>query len=229
MNKSKILIVDDEQDIREILQFNLENEGFTAELAASAEEALPKIEKGKFSLVLLDVMMGRMSGFQLAKILKDNGNHTPIIFLTAKNTENDMLTGFSIGADDFIRKPFSIKEVIVRIKSLLKRTQTPENNTEKSKIEINNRFSINLDKKSIDIDGNTLTLTKKEFEVLILLVQNEERIFTRDEILSRIWQHEIVLDRTIDVHIAKIRKKLGVFASCIVKRSGYGYYFKSNL
>jgi DNA-binding response OmpR family regulator len=224
--KQKILIVDDEQDICEILQYNIENEGFETKSALSAESALPMLEKERFSLILLDIMMGKMSGFQLAKLLKDKGNDIPIIFLTAKDTENDMLTGFSIGADDFIRKPFSVKEVIARIKNVLRRAQ-PVSERQKSRIEINERFSIDLNRKTVEIDGKSLLFTKKEFEILTLLAQNPQRVFSREEILDKVWRDEIVLDRTVDTHIAKIRKKLGAAGDCIVNRNRYGYSFCS--
>lgn len=221
--KSKILIVDDEADIREILQFNLENEGFTVETADSAEKALLMLS-APFQLILLDVMMGGMSGFKMADALRKMGNRTPIIFLTAKNTENDLLTGFSIGGDDYISKPFSIKEVIVRIKSVLRRTET-----EKQKAEIIfETLVINLDAKTAVIDGVLLDLTKTEFNILSLLANNEGKTFSRTEILNRAWsENSFVLDRTVDVHIARLRKKLGRYGEFIENRSGYGYWFKS--
>lgn len=221
--KSKILIVDDEADIREILQFNLENEGFAVETADSAEKALIMLSTS-FQLILLDVMMGGMSGFKMADALRKMGNHTPIIFLTAKDTENDLLTGFSLGGDDYITKPFSIKEVLVRIKSVLRRTET-----EKQKKElIFGSLVINLDAKTASIDGVLLDLTKTEFNILALLASNEGRTFSRSEILSRAWSESaIVLDRTVDVHIARLRKKLGKYDEFIENRSGYGYWFKS--
>jgi DNA-binding response OmpR family regulator len=221
--KSKILIVDDEADIREILQFNLENEGFEVETADSAETALKVLSK-QFQLILLDVMMGEMSGFKMADALRKMGNDTPIIFLTAKNTENDLLTGFSIGGDDYISKPFSIKEVLVRIKSVLRRTETEKQKTEI----IFDSLVINMEAKTAVINGLMLDLTKTEFNILALLASNEGRTFSRSEILNRAWsENAIVLDRTVDVHIARLRKKLGKYGNFIENRSGYGYWFKS--
>jgi len=219
----KILIVDDEADIREILQFNLENEGFAVEVTDSAEKALQMLS-APFQLILLDVMMGGMSGFKMADALRKMGNQTPIIFLTAKDTENDLLTGFSLGGDDYISKPFSIKEVIVRIKSVLRRTET-----EKQKNElIFDTLIINLDAKTAAVDDVLLDLTKTEFNILALLSANEGRTFSRSEILNRAWtETAIVLDRTVDVHIARLRKKLGKYGELIENRSGYGYWFKS--
>lgn len=221
--KSKILIVDDEADIREILQFNLENEDFAVETADSAEKALQMLS-APFQLILLDVMMGGMSGFKMADALRKMGNQTPIIFLTAKNTENDLLTGFSIGGDDYISKPFSIKEVIVRIKSVLRRTETEKQKTEL----IFGTLVINQDAKTAVIDNVLLDLTKTEFNILAVLASHEGRTFSRTEILDRAWSDSaIVLDRTVDVHIARLRKKLGKYGDFIENRSGYGYWFKS--
>ena len=222
----RILIVDDEEDLCEILQFNLENEGFKTEVVYSAEEAIKKpIEK--FSLILLDVMMGKMSGFRFAeKIRREMKLTIPIIFLTAKNTENDTLTGFTIGADDYISKPFSIKEVIARVKAVILRTTTDSEDFDNI-IKIDGLEFIN-DKKKVVIDNEVVNLTKKEFEILKLFLQNIGQIFSREDILNRIWTDEvIVVDRTVDVNIARIRKKIGKYGKKIINRSGYGYCFES--
>lgn len=222
-----ILIVDDETDIREILQFNLENEGYDIDLAESAEEAA-KLLSPKHKLILLDIMMGGISGFKFADQLRKEGNSTPIIFLTAKNTENDMLTGFSIGADDFIAKPFSIKEVIARVKSVLKRTLS-ENESNNRNILSVDTLIIDLDKKSVSIDGSPIELTKTEFNILVLLTQNTGKIFSRADILDKAWKDDgIVLERTVDVHIARLRKKIGRYGDLILNRTGYGYTFNSD-
>ena len=221
----KILIVDDEEDLCEILQFNLENEGFKTEIAYSAEEALEKSLEN-FSVILLDVMMGKMSGFKFAeKIRKEMQLKTPIIFLTAKTTENDTLTGFSLGADDFISKPFSIKEVIARVKAVTMRTSgNPNNNKETIKVK---GLELNIEKKQLIVDNVLVKLTKKEFEILKLFIQNIGRVFSRSDILERIWSDDvIVIDRTIDVNIARIRKKIGKYDKNIINRSGYGYCFE---
>lgn len=220
-----ILVVDDEADIREILQFNLENEGYKIDLAKSAEDALNKLNE-EHQLILLDVMMGELSGFKLADKLRKNGKNIPIIFLTAKNTENDMLTGFSIGADDYISKPFSIKEVIARIKSVLKRVSiNPNLNKEQELIEIED-LKIDLKSKTVSINGENIDLTKTEFNILLLLTQNLERTYTRSDILDKVWNNDgVVLDRTVDVHIARLRKKLGIYGDNIINRTGYGYSF----
>jgi len=223
-----ILIVDDEADIREILQFNLESEGYKVDTANSAENAL-EILQPAHKLILLDVMMGGMSGFKMAGLLRKQENDIPIIFLTAKDTENDMLTGFSAGGDDYISKPFSIKEVIARIKSVLKRTsRTEESKQTESKILAVNDLAIDLELKTLSVSGKSVKLTKTEFNILALLLRNQGRIFSREDILNKVWKDEsgtVVLERTVDVHIVRLRKKLGTYGDCIVNRTGYGYTF----
>ena len=225
--KQKILIVDDERDICEILDFNLSNEGYETTCAYSAEEAQKKLTPDT-SLILLDVMMGGMSGYKLAETLRRTDNHTPIIFLTAKDTENDMLTGFSVGGDDYISKPFSIKEVIARVKAVLKRQQTTKSKAAEipSKELVFDDLQINLTLKELIIGGEKITLTKTEFEILALLAQNPQRIFSREDFIEKIWaETPYITERTVDVHITRLRKKLGSKASLISNRSGYGYRF----
>lgn len=225
--KIHLLIVDDEIDIREILQFNLENEGYVVDLADSSEQALEKIENSTYHLILLDVMMGGISGYKMAEKLRKNNNDIPIIFLTAKNTENDVLTGFSIGADDFITKPFSVKEVIARVKSILKRTgKVDDSIINKSSIIIVKNLSIDIDRKEVCIDDQSVNLTKTEFEILLLLLKNQNKLFSRNDILTRVWhEDEYVLERTVDVHIARLRKKIGDYGKFIINKTGYGYCF----
>ena len=223
---SHILVVDDEQDLCEILKFNLETEGYNVETANSAEEAL---EMGieKFDLLLLDVMMGGMSGFALAKRLKETPLTAgiPIIFLTAKDTENATVTGFNLGADDYISKPFSIREVMVRVRAVLRRTKEKEG-VQPSNIVSYQGLELNLDKKSVSIDGEDIPFTKTEFEILHLLLDERGRVFSRQELIDRIWPKDVlVLDRTVDVNITRLRKKIGRFSKCIVTRLGFGYYF----
>jgi two-component system alkaline phosphatase synthesis response regulator PhoP len=222
----KLLIVDDEEDIREILQFNLENEGFQIDTASSGEEALEKISP-EYKLVLLDVMMDGISGFRVAEKMRKDNIQTPIIFLTAKGTENDMLTGFSVGADDYISKPFSIKEVIARVKAILRRGSdlVPAIHQQQEEIVIGD-MKLNLISKHLELNGKGVILTKKEFEILCLLMQHPQRIFTREEILQNVWKDEsYVLERTVDVHVARLRKKLDEYSIYITNRSGYGYSF----
>ena len=220
--EERILVVDDEKDICDILQFNLENEGYIVDVATSGEEALQKITD-VHQLVILDVMMGGISGFKTAESLRKNENYIPIIFLTAKNTENDMLTGFSLGGDDYISKPFSVKEVMARVKALLKRTSL-------IRMPAETKWSykglvIDIPTNRVTIDDSEVSLTKKEFEILSLMAQASPNVLTRSEILNSVWgDNEFVLDRTVDVHITRLRKKLGEYANIIVNRSGFGYY-----
>ena len=226
MDKQRILVVDDEEDLREILKFNLESEGYLVDTAPSAEEALKMLTE-EYDLILLDVMMGGMSGFKMAeKLRKDFHNSTPIIFLTAKDTENDMLTGFNIGGDDYISKPFSIKEVSARVKAVLKRAGSLNAVNKKQVIDIG-EMHIDLSTKCVSIHDQLIPITKKEFEILKLLLENKGNVFSREEILSRIWKDEVyVLDRTIDVNITRLRKKIGPYGKNIVTRLGFGYCFE---
>ena len=222
----KILVVDDEQDLLEILKFNLETEGYEVQTATSAEEA-QTLDIASFDLLLLDVMMGGMSGFALARLLKDDPQtaRVPIIFLTARDTENDTVTGFNLGADDYISKPFSLREVMVRVRAVLRRTAT-ENGEEEAHLITYQGIVMNLDKKTVAIDGEEIAFTKTEFELLHLLLDERGRVFSRQELIDRVWPKDVlVLDRTVDVNITRLRKKTGRFAKCIVTRLGFGYYF----
>ena len=221
----RILIVDDEEDLCEILQYNLTSEGYQTEIAHSAEEAL-KRPLGSFDLVLLDVMMGPMSGFKFAdKLRKDLKIDIPVIFLTAKDTENDILTGFSLGADDYVSKPFSINELAARIKAVLKRSYN-DKVINKSILQFN---GIDLDtvRKRLIINDERVELTKKEYEILKLLLENQGKVFSREDLLIKIWgQDVIVTQRTVDVNIARLRTKLGQYGSSLRNKTGYGYFFE---
>ena len=225
-SKKRILVVDDEQDLLEILKFNLETEGYEVSTACSAEEALT-LNVGTFDLLLLDVMMGGMSGFAMAKRLKTDPAtaNIPIIFLTARDTENDTVTGFNLGADDYISKPFSIREVLVRIRAVFRRTASPSEQQAPQVIRYQG-IEMNLGKKTVSIDGEEIPFTKTEFELLHLLLEERGRVFSRQELIDRIWPKDVlVLDRTVDVNITRLRKKIGRFSKCIVTRLGFGYYF----
>lgn len=225
---ARILVVDDEQDLLEILKFNLETEGYEVVTATSAEDAL-QLDIASFDLLLLDVMMGGMSGFAMAHQLKDNPSTAPvpIIFLTARDTENDTVTGFNLGADDYISKPFSLREVMVRVRAVLRRT-AKENSEEEAKTLSYQGIVMNLDRKTVSVDGEDIPFTKTEFELLHLLLDERGRVFSRQELIERIWPKDVlVLDRTVDVNITRLRKKIGRFAKCIVTRLGFGYYFDS--
>jgi len=221
----RILIVDDEEDLCEILQYNLGNAGYITEVAHSAEEAI-KRDLGNIDLILLDVMMGPMSGFRFADKLKNEMEvNVPIIFLTAKDTENDILTGFSLGADDYISKPFSVNELMARVKAVIKRSQK-----EKIKSQAIIRygaFEIDTLKKRLLINDEKIELTKKEYEILKLLLENQAKVFSREDILMKVWgDGVIVTDRTVDVNITRLRTKLGSFGQNLRNKTGYGYYFE---
>ena len=219
------MVVDDEESLCEILQFNLEVEGYEVDVAYSAEEALER-DVASYDLLLLDVMMGAMSGFRIAQELKRNPAtaSVPIIFCTARDSEDDTVAGLNLGADDYISKPFSLREVIARVRSVLRRSTPP-----KSDNDIVSYLTLSLDRRSkrCTLDGNEVQLTKKEFEILALLLSNRGRIFSREEILERVWTDEVVvLDRTIDVNITRLRKKIGQYGHNITTRLGYGYGFE---
>ena len=219
----KILVVDDEPDLREILQCNLEAAGYDVDTASSAEEALQMMNRCP-SLVLLDVMMGGMSGFALAKVLREErGLKVPIIFLTAKDTEEDLLHGFSVGADDYISKPFSLQEVIARVKAVLRRAEVTESAERPTSAAL---LQLDAERKLVRIGSAEIPLSKKEFGILNILTANPGKVFSREQILEEVWQGEsYVLDRTVDVHIAHVRKKLGDMGNRIVNRQGHGYCF----
>ena len=219
----KILVVDDEPDLREILQCNLEAAGYDVDTASSAEEALLMMDRCP-SLVLLDVMMGGISGFALAKVLREErGLKVPIIFLTAKDTEEDLLHGFSVGADDYISKPFSLQEVMARVKAVLRRAEVTESAERPTSAEL---LQLDAERKVVRIGSAEIPLSKKEFGILNILTANPGKVFSREQILEEVWKGEsYVLDRTVDVHIAHVRKKLGEMGNRIVNRQGHGYCF----
>jgi two-component system, OmpR family, alkaline phosphatase synthesis response regulator PhoP len=228
MNPYRILVVDDEEDLCEILQYNLETEGYAVDVAYSAEEALKK-DLTNYNLLLLDVMMGEISGFKMGRILNEDPKtaNVPIIYLTAKDTETDRLTGFNIGADDYISKPFSIREVLARVKAVIRRIESNKT-TSLPPLQLSyEKLEMSLENKKVMLDGVEVAFTKKEFEILRLLLENKNRVFSRDEMLNRVWSDEvIVLDRTIDVNITRLRKKIGPYGKNIVTRLGFGYCFE---
>ncbi len=225
VKNKRILIVDDEEDLCEILQYNLGNAGYQTEVAHSAEDAL-QLSLGNYDLILLDVMMGPISGFKLAdKMRKEMNLNVPVIFLTAKDTENDILTGFSLGADDYIAKPFSVNELTARVKAVLKRSKN-----EKAKIPATISYGdIELDtiRKRLILKDEKIELTKKEFEILRILLENQGKVFTRDDILTTVWGNDVVVtERTVDVNITRLRAKLGQYGKNLKNKTGFGYYFE---
>lgn len=230
MSKYRILVVDDEESLCEILKFNLEREGYEVLTALSAEEALT-LDLDKLDLIILDVMMGELSGFGMAKILRKRRDTAtiPIIFCTARDAEADKIEGLDIGADDYIAKPFSVAEVMARVRSVLRRSQhqaKPTTDDSESVIRFED-LAVNLLKKRCTISGEEISLTRKEFDILVLLLSNIGTILSREQIMKRVWSDEVVvLDRTIDVNITRMRKKLGKYGNHIITRTGYGYGFE---
>ena len=231
MATERILIVDDEETLCEVLQLNLENEGYDVDIAFSAEQALT-LDLKQYSLILLDIMMGEISGIKMAKMLKADITtaNIPIIFCTARDTEDDMVMGLNLGADDYIMKPYTIRNIVARVKSVLRRTgnhksSVPE--TEKTNILQVEGLKLDLEFKTCTVDGVEVKLAKKEFELLAYLISHRGKICSREQILSRVWSNEVVvLDRTIDVNITRLRTKIGNYGSYIVTRSGFGYGFR---
>ena len=230
----KILVVDDESDICEILQYNLETEGYEVETANSAEDAL-RLPLHEYGLILLDVMMGEMSGFQMAQKMKDNPTtaQIPIIFITALEGEDNMVKGLNIGADDYIAKPLSMKEVKARVRAVLRRTSHPQSQQGKlPAIASDDRIcyegiTLDLNAKTATLDGQNLSLTKLEYELLSILLQHAGKVFSREDLLTHCWPQDVyVLDRTVDVNITRLRKKIGRYGKHIKTRIGYGYCFE---
>lgn len=229
MEQKRVLIVDDEQDLCEILQFNLIAAGYEADVAYSAEEALDRLSSihpqasHPFDLLLLDVMMPRLSGFELAERLKadEQTAQLPIIFLTAKDTEKDTLAGFRLGADDYVTKPFSVREVVARVNAVLKRNQPPTTLLQYEGL------VVDQNSKTVSIDNIAADLTRTEFELLALLLSHRGRVFSRQELIDSVWPDDVIVtERSVDVSITRLRKKLGCYAACILTRQGFGYGFK---
>lgn len=213
----KILVVDDEEGIREGLREYLNLEGYAADSASSAMEALSRgIEN--YDLLILDIMMEGMNGLELAGELKQAPSTAgiPIIFLTAKDTDDDMVAGLNLGADDYIPKPFSMKIVVARIEAVMRRI----------KPEVRSSVGVKCDRMTLTcrVDGKEVTLPRKEFEILALLLENPGRVFSREELMQRVWPEKVVVgDRSVDVHVTRIRSKISPYGKNIVSRSGYGY------
>ena len=228
MTTERILVVDDEETLCEVLRLNLENEGYDVDITLSAEDAL-KLDIRQYSLILLDIMMGEISGIRFAKMLKSDVGTAgiPIIFCTARDSEDDMVKGLNLGADDYITKPYTIRNVIARVKSVLRRTSGQKIADKHNRLAVDGLI-LDLDLKTCSVDGNEVNLTKKEFELLAFLISNKGKICSRDQILSNVWSDEvIVLDRTIDVNITRIRQKIGEYGACIITRAGFGYGFRN--
>lgn len=229
MDTKKILVVDDEEILCEVLKLNLENENYEVDVAESAEQAM-SMNLSQYDLILLDIMMGEISGVQMAKMMKKNPAtaQIPIIFCTARDTEDDMIMGLNLGADDYITKPYTVRNVIARVKSVLRRTS--KTTLEKTEPERYTVEGLVVDKLLMrcTVDNEEVKLAKKEFELLAFLISHRGRIYSREEILERVWKGEtIVLDRTIDVNVTRLRQKIGKYGKYIITRSGFGYGFNN--
>lgn len=223
----KILVVDDEETLCEALRFSLESDGYKVDVAYSAEEALA-LDLSAYSLILLDIMMGEISGTQFARILKSSPvtQNIPIIFCTAKDTEEDMIAGLDLGADDYIMKPYSLKAVSARVRAVLRRAEHPSAAGTSSDKIVYQGLTVVADRKICLVEGEEVKMPKKEFEILLMLLSHRGHIFSREELLRSIWPDEVVvLDRVVDVNITRIRQKIGRYGKNIVTRSGYGYGF----
>ena len=220
----KILVVDDEQLLVKGIKFNLENEGYQVLTAYDGAAAVELARRESLDLIILDLMMDDMDGFQVIHHLRTNGILTPLFVLSGRQAEVDKVLALGIGADDYIAKPFSIREVLARVRSVLRRTAQPAAEEKAVAFE---GLRMDLTRKVCTIDGEPLALTKKEFEILALLLSSRGKIFSREEILRQVWSDEvIVLDRTIDVNITRLRRKIGPYGEHIVTRLGYGYGFE---
>lgn len=214
----EILIVEDERDIREILSFNLERAGYRTVEASTAEEGLEKLTQST-SLILLDVMLPGMSGFEMASTIREADSHVPIIFLTARSSEEDVLNGFKSGGDDYIAKPFSRAELLARVKAVLKRTSPPMPTKHEC-----GPLVIDIESSTATLDGKVILFSRKEFDILAFLIRNQGSYFSRSDLIRELWvDAPYVIDRTIDVHIAHIRTKLGPYKDLLVSRNGFGY------
>lgn len=224
----RILVVEDEETLCDTLGFNLETEGYIVDTAYSAEEALTH-NLSDYDLILLDIMMGEISGIQLARIIKSNPAtaSVPIIFCTAKDSEEDMIHGLDLGADDYITKPYSLNAMMARIRTVLRRSASAASQPVEAHDEVSYEgLVLSSRTRTCMVDGKYVKMPRKEFEILFKLLSNRGRVYSRAELLSEIWPDEVVvLDRVVDVNVTRIRQKIGVYGKNIVTRSGYGYGF----
>ncbi len=230
----KILVIDDEESVCEILKYNLSKEGYEVDCAFSAEEALSH-DLSSYSLFVVDIMMDRLSGFDFAKRVKNNPGteSTPIIFCSALNGEDDTVMGLNIGADDYITKPFSVNEVLARVRAVLRRSHASVQwayNVSKSIYEPDITFKtlrIDRNEKTCYVNGKPINLTRTEFDILLFFLTHRNRIHSREEIIRQVWANDVIVtNRTIDTNITRLRKKLGEYGNYIITRLGFGYGFK---
>ena len=228
-NRTRILVVDDEADLCEILKFNFDAEGYATDVAYSAEDALTR-DIASYNLLILDVMMGGMSGFEMARRVKANPltAQVPIIFLTARDTESDTVAGLDLGADDYIAKPFSLREVLARVKAVLRRASQKAETQAETGVFRHDGLVIDDNSKEVWVDGEHVALTRIEYLLLLRLLKNKGKILSRQQLINQIWPHDvIVLDRTVDVNITRLRRKVKPYDGHIVTRQGFGYGFET--
>lgn len=233
--RERILVIDDEESICDILAYNLTKEGYEVDTAYSAEEALD-LDLARYQLFIVDIMMGELSGFDFAKRLRNVSatERTPIIFCSALNEEDEKVMGLNIGADDYVTKPFSINEVLARVRAVLRRVaalnSVPRQEPAQDEYESDLTFKtlrIDRNAKLAYLDNSALSLTRTEFEILQFFLTHRNRIYSRQEIISNVWGNDIVVNnRTIDTNITRLRKKIGEYADNIITRQGFGYGFK---
>ncbi|MEI8272336.1 MAG: response regulator transcription factor [Paludibacter sp.] len=226
MNEYRILIIDPDKDFSGYLQSNLKNEGYHAETCQSSKDTLG-LKLFQYDLLILETQLSDGSGFKLVHDIRNNPEaiSLPIIFMSSKPGENEMMTAFSVGADDFLLKPFFIRELAARIKVIIRRSEEQKNvNVE---MLVYDQLKLNLSKMQVKVEGETVPFTKKEFEIMKLFLENKNRIFSRDDLLKLIWSEEaFILGRTIDVNITRIRHKIGNYSNHIVTKIGLGYSFE---
>lgn len=227
---AKILVVDDERDICEIVQFNINKEGHACDVAYSAEEALAKLQSCTYDLLLLDVMMGQMSGFELATELRaaPRTASVPIIFMTALGSEDDIVRGLELGADDYMCKPISMREMTARVQAVLRRSAaTPTLNEDAPADIVFGDLHLYNSLKRATLEGRAISLTRMEYELLAYMLTHPNVVYSREQILTNVWPDDgLVLERTVDVTIARLRKKIGPYRDCLKAKVGYGYYFE---
>ena len=226
--KQKILIAEDDGDIRDLLKLYLESEGYSVLPVADGQEALNMVQQHQPDLAILDIMMPKMNGLELTSRLREQ-TMMPILILSARGQDQDKILGLNLGADDYIMKPYSVRNVIARVKSVLRRTSASKVVSAVSSQEVLEVEGLVMDMefKRCTVDGVEVKLTRKEFELLAYLIRHRGKICSREQILNRVWSDEvIVLDRTIDVNITRLRSKIGKYGSYIVTRSGFGYGFR---
>ena len=233
MSKEKILVVDDEKDIVELLQYNLEKEGYKISAVFSGEQCLENVKTELPDLILLDLMLPEIDGLDVCKFLKNNSqtSHIPIIMLTAKGEETDIVLGLELGADDYITKPFKVRELLARVKAVLRRTKNniPPLSKEKDIIKFKD-LVIDSIKHQVTLKDQPLSLTSTEFKLLKFLASHPGKVFTREQLLNQVWSEDsFIVDRAVDVHIRRLRQKLLTASDYIITIRGVGYRFKEEV